>query len=249
VSREIQALVMVLLGGAVLRISIDGTYLRYVKPGFQIFLLVAGAIVLVLGLLSAWFDGLLRRSPVAAGGGSHDAGHEHAVHDDGHGHGASGPRAAWLLLLPVLAIFLVAPPALGAYSANRTTFVGQPSSGFEALPASDPVDLAVRDYVARAVWDGGATLQDRRVALTGFAVEREDGGWDLARLALSCCAADALASRVRPVGDDVPVVEADQWVRVVGTWTEGGGLEDPRAVPNLNVESVELIEEPREPYE
>jgi uncharacterized repeat protein (TIGR03943 family) len=247
VSREIQALVMVLLGGAVLRITIDGTFLRYVKPGLGPFLLATGVVILILGLLSAWYDGLLRRAP--AGAPAHDHGHAHG-HDDGHGHGPGGPAAAWLLLLPVLAIFLVAPPALGAFSADRAVFVGEPTSGFEPLPDGDPVDVPVRDYVARAVWDAGLTLQDRRVALTGFAVPREDGdGWDVARLALQCCAADALASRVQPVGDDVPLVDEGQWVRIVGTWTEGGGLEDPRAVPLIAVESVELVEEPREPYE
>jgi hypothetical protein len=173
VSREIQALVMVLLGGAVLRITLDGTFLRYVKPGLGPFLLATGAVILILGLLSAWYDGLLRRTPapVAADEDGHATAHAHDDgHDDGHDHAHGGPAAAWLLLLPVLAIFLVAPPALGAFSADRAVFVGEPTSGFEPLPDGDPVDVPVRDYVARAVWDAGLTLQDRRVALTGFVV-------------------------------------------------------------------------------
>jgi uncharacterized repeat protein (TIGR03943 family) len=111
------------------------------------------------------------------------------------------------------------------------------------------IDVPVRDYVTRAVWDSGRSLQGRTVRLTGFAVPRGDAGeWDLARLSLSCCAADALASKVRPVGN-VPSQPAEQWVEVTGRWVEGGGLEDPRAIPRIQVESVEPIEEPREPYE
>jgi uncharacterized repeat protein (TIGR03943 family) len=243
VKRDVQALVLVLLGGAVLRISLDGTYLRYVKPGLLPVLVIAGAIVLILGLLSAWYDGLLRGEPAGAGDG-----HEH-VHDDGHGHGHGGPRVAWLLLLPVLGIFLVAPPALGAYSADRSTFVGQPMVDLEPLPDGDVIDLPVRDYVTRAVWDAGRSLDGRTVRLTGFAAPRGDGGeWDLARLALSCCAADALASKVRPVGD-VPVLDPEQWVEVTGRWVEGGGLEDPRAVPRIEVTDVVPIEAPEETYE
>ena len=188
--RDVQALVLVLLGGAVLRISLDGTYLRYVKPSLLPVLVIAGVVVLVLGLLSAWYDGLLRGEPAGDGHASH-------AHDDGHGHGDGGPRVAWLLLLPVLGIFLVAPPALGAYSADRSTFVGEPTVGLEPLPEGDVVDLPVRDYVTRAVWDAGRSLEGRTVRLTGFAAPRDDGqGWDLARLSLSCCAADALASKV-----------------------------------------------------
>jgi uncharacterized repeat protein (TIGR03943 family) len=257
VSKEIQALVMVLLGGAVLRIGIDGTYLRYVKPGFGPLLIAAGAIVVLLGLLSAWYDGLLRpAAPIRAGAagaldpaladrraGSADVGHDHHEHDH------DGPRVAWLLLLPVLAVFLVAPPALGAYSANRSTFVGEPSVEVEPLPEGDVVDVTLRDYARRAVWDSGRTLEGRRVRLTGFVVPAEDGTWDLARLSLSCCAADALATKVEPVGDAVGSPTADEWVEVTGRWVPGGGVADPRAVPRIQVESVASIDEPREPYE
>ena len=43
----------------------------------------------------------------------HDHGHDH---DHDHGH---GPRVAWLLLAPVAVLLLVAPPALGSFTAAR----------------------------------------------------------------------------------------------------------------------------------
>jgi ABC-type nickel/cobalt efflux system permease component RcnA len=112
-----QGLVLLLLGGAVLRISAFSTsYLNYVKPGFRPFLIAAGAVVFILGaiiLVQEW------RKP-AKEGPDEEHGEEHAHHDDGHGHDhAHGPRVAWLMTLPVFAIFLIAPPALGSYAAAR----------------------------------------------------------------------------------------------------------------------------------
>ena len=58
-------------------------------------------------------------------GGGHAAGPTggHAGgYGDGHGHDHSrGPRVAWLMCLPVCAIFLVAPPALGRSRPRGTT--------------------------------------------------------------------------------------------------------------------------------
>ncbi|MFZ1853477.1 MAG: hypothetical protein WAU06_01015, partial [Candidatus Nanopelagicales bacterium] len=49
-NREVQAIVLILLGGSTLRISIGDTYLRYVKAGMRPYLLVSGAILLMLGV-------------------------------------------------------------------------------------------------------------------------------------------------------------------------------------------------------
>jgi uncharacterized repeat protein (TIGR03943 family) len=259
VNREAQALVMTLLGGAILRISIDDTYLRYVKSGLQPFLIASALVMIVLGVLSAWFDARRpdedqhKQLPAdeSASFATDDSRveHGHADGHDGHSHGPITTRTGWLLLLPVFAIFLIAPPALGAFTAERGGFVGQPQSSYEPLRPGDPVEIPVYEYVGRAIWDGGLSLTDRRIALTGFAVARDDGGWDLARLSLSCCAADALVSRVRVVGDNVQPLPSDTWVRVIGRWTPGGDVKDPRAIPWFEVESIEEIEVPRETYE
>ena len=247
-SREIQALVMVLLGGAVLRITIDGTFLRYVKPGLGPFLLATGVVILILGLLSAWYDGLLRRAP--AGAHEHDHGHAHG-HDDGHGHGPGGPAAAWLLLLPVLAIFLVAPPALGAYTAERedsTIAAPREGSQFDPLPAGDPLPLSLTEYAARAVWDDGISLEGRTVLLTGFVSAAPEGRWYLTRLGLSCCAADAFATKVLVIDPpyDPPT---DVWVQITGRWVPGGGTQDANAIPWIQVQDMAEVPPPANPYE
>ena len=66
------------------------------------------------------------------------------THGRRHDHGGHGPRVAWLLLLPVLTIFLVAPPALGSYAAlDDADSVPQPSASCRRFPPGDPVEMAV----------------------------------------------------------------------------------------------------------
>jgi uncharacterized repeat protein (TIGR03943 family) len=241
VNREVQSVLLVLLGGAVLRISLGDTYLRYVKEGLQPFLLAAGGILLLLGLASAWYDGLARPLPGPA---------STAADDDGHGHDTlHGPRVAWMLLLPVLAIFLVAPPALGSYAAARDAgTVAQPADGsFPALPAGDVVDLGVVDFATRAVWDVGRSLEGRTVALTGFVTPDGAGGWYLTRISLSCCAADGRATKVAVRG--APAPPADRWVRLTGEWVPDGPAMTDDAVPAITARDVVEVDAPRNPYE
>lgn len=242
--RDVQAIVLILLGGAVLRISLGDTYLNYVKSNMRIWLILSGALLVLLGVL-ALID-VLRKGRANDEATPHDEPHEH---DDGHGHGHGGPRSAWLLLLPVLAIFLIAPPALGAYAAARDTTNGvQPREAHAPpLPAGDPVEITVADYVGRAVWDDGITLEGRTVQLTGFVTPNPEGSWWLTRLAISCCAADAITFKIQPM--EVEDLPANTWVTVTGHWIPGGGTKSDKAVPLLVVDSLEQVTAPENPYE
>ncbi|MFM9050649.1 MAG: TIGR03943 family putative permease subunit [Actinomycetota bacterium] len=241
--RDVQAVILILVGGAVLRISIGDTFLNYVKDVMKPWLIASGAVLVVLGVL-ALID-VLRKGRTDDEATPHDEPHEH---DDGHGH-AHGPRAAWLLLLPVLAIFLIAPPALGAYAAARdTTNAVQPrQASAPPLPAGDPVTITVSDYVGRAVWDEGRTLEGRNVQMIGFVTPNPEGGWWLTRLALACCAADALASKSQVL--DTADLPANTWVSVTGTWVPGGGTKSDTAIPLLKVDEIAEVPQPKNPYE
>ena len=50
--RETQNILLVLLGGALLKISFTGTYLRYVKPSHQWLLIAGGAVMILLAAVS-----------------------------------------------------------------------------------------------------------------------------------------------------------------------------------------------------
>jgi uncharacterized repeat protein (TIGR03943 family) len=246
-TREVQSIILLLVGIATLRISWGTAYLNFVKESMRPWLLLSGAILVLLGV---WLlVDSLRGHP------SHEEPEDEDVSagaDASESHDHAGPRAAWLLLLPVLTIFLVAPPALGAYSASRdTTNSIATDRSMAPLPPGDPVPLYLSDYVTRAVWDEGRTLVGRPVALTGFVLDQPDGSWLLARLQLTCCAADAFASKVRPINlpsQQVPLTEGT-WVTVTGMWVPSEEARSEETIPVLDVTGIEVVDAPTNPYD
>ena len=193
------------------------------------------------------------------GSRAYDAADEHAVlahdghgHDDGHGHGHGGPAVAWLLVLPVAAIMLMGPPALGSYAVERSGAAEalQPADDYPALTGSNPVTLSLREYVDRTLWAEGKTLQGRTVRLTGFIT----GGGNqpyLTRIAISCCATDGQALRIRLTGPLPTGLTPDTWVTVTGRY-DGKPATDPvsdETIPTLAVATLERVAAPREPYD
>jgi len=248
-SRELQGIVLVLVGIVTLRISWGTAYLNYVKEEMRPWLLLSGAVLVVLGVL-AIVDVLRGRGDEPDPHDVDDGSGDHA-HEGDHTHHHGGPRTAWLLLLPVATLFLVAPPALGSYAAARDITNSVPTStGLPPLPAGDPVEMYLSDYVTRAVWEEGVSLEGRTVELTGFVLPTDDG-WQLTRLQIACCAADAFASKVQPI--DVPEeardLPADTWVTVTGEWVPGEGAPSVYSVPLLRVKSIEQVPPPENPYD
>ena len=240
------AVLLILLGGAIMRITVTEAYINYVKPGMKPYLIASAAVLLVLGVLA--FVDSIRDKREAPHAHEETGEGEHEILDDGHGHGRM--RSAWLLILPVAAIFLVAPGPLGAYTASREgANVSAPKTGSEVtpLPPGDPVPLRLDEFAVRAVWDNGRTLEGRTVEVVGFATPDPEGGWILTRLGLACCAADALATKVKPIGD-VPDLPANTWVSVTGRYTPGGGTGTSDAIPWLQVDSIIRVPQPQDPY-
>jgi uncharacterized repeat protein (TIGR03943 family) len=248
-NRQAQAVIMLLLGGAVLKASIGDLYLRYVKEGLRPFLIAAALLLIATAVMTLWYD---LRSPRAS---SDQDGHaEHGDHD-GHGdHAHHEPRVGWLLVLPVLGLLLVAPPALGSYAAGQSgsALAGvQSDSDYPALPEGDPVKVTMLDYASRAVFDEGKSLTDRRLQVTGFVTQGPDGQPMLARMILSCCAADGRPIKVGLSGNVPADVPSDTWIEVTGGYT-AQTMKDPvnqATVPYLEVETWTEIPAPKQQYE
>ncbi|MFS4104862.1 TIGR03943 family putative permease subunit [Streptomyces sp. PD-S100-1] len=166
-------------------------------------------------------------------------------------HAHREPRVAWLLLLPLFALILVAPPALGSYSAVRSGTALQPPYGYASLPPGDPLRLSVVDYATRAIYDHGRTLAGRRVQVTGFVALDGDGTPYLVRMALNCCAADAQPVKIALTGRVPPVLEPDTWLRVTGVYT-ARRTRDPvndGPIPYLEVTAAQPVPTPADPYD
>ncbi|MFF5185228.1 TIGR03943 family putative permease subunit [Streptomyces sp. NPDC000345] len=225
------AVLLLLTGAAVLRITLFGDlYLRYVQAGLRPYLIVSGAALVLLGLIT----------PVLTS-------HPHHSHHSHH-----GSRTAWLLTLPALALLLFPPPALGSYSAAREAAqrAAQGVGTFPALPAGDPLDLGVAGFSSRAVYDSGRSLTGRTVRLTGFVTRDDDGTWYVTRLVVSCCAADATTAKAEIRGADAGAPPTDTWVTVTGTWRpEGAPGSDEAWPPVLDAEKVTRVQQPADPYE
>ncbi|MFI6207385.1 TIGR03943 family putative permease subunit [Streptomyces sp. NPDC051041] len=248
------AVLLALTGAAVLRISLFGDlYLRYVQPGLRPYLIVSGAVLVLLALCTAVAG---RRAADHEGHAEHGEHGEHGERDHGehgdhgHAHGPGGPRVAWLLALPALALLLFPPPALGSYSAEREAAqrAAQGVGAFPALPSGDPVDLTLAEFGSRAIYDSERSLKGRTVRLTGFVTHGDDGTWYVTRLLVSCCAADATTGKVEIRSAEAP--PADTWVTVTGTWHPEGALgTDAAWPPVLDATRVRHVEQPANPYE
>ncbi|WP_406260616.1 TIGR03943 family protein [Actinacidiphila glaucinigra] len=249
-NREAQAVVLLLTGVALLHAGLSDLYLRYVKAGLQPLLLAAGAVLVAAAAATAWYELRGSRRTGQGPGDGHEDAHDGA-HEAGGTHPHHEPKVAWLLVLPVLALVLVAPPALGSYSAARTgTSVPRPF-GFPALPAGDPLRMETGDYAGRAVYDRGPPLSGRQLTLTGFVSIGRDGTPYLTRMVLNCCAADARPVKIGLTGQVPPVLRPDAWLEVTGTYTPRRA-KDPvnnGPVPFLDVSRARPVREPAEPYE
>lgn len=231
---EAQSGVCLLLGATALRLGLSDAALAYVKPSLRPLLVVAGVVLVVVGIA-----GLRGRRAADPG--------EHAdTHADEH----PAPSAAWLLVLPVIAVFLIAPAPLGSYAAERQSAsrAVERTAITSPLPAEvdGAVPLTMRNFLVRAI--NGTELVGRTVRITGFTTT--DGkGVVLNRFRVSCCAADGIAMRVRLEG--VPgTPRDDQWFEVEGVLRDGersdAGL---IGLPVLDVTEATPVSPPVNTYE
>lgn len=223
-NRAAQSILLTVLGAIVIKLAWTDGYLLYVKDWIRWPLLASGALLVVMS-----FGHLL--------GG--DRGHQ-----DDH-----RSWAGWLLVLPVAVVLIVSPPPLGSFIAESRAnqVAAAPPAVMTPLPAGDPVPLTLGEFVVRSVYDDGRSLAGRNVRLTGFVSRDKQGNWYVTRMAIGCCAADAIPYRVLVRGDSAPT--RDTWVEVTGTWDEPPAETQRKATPAVVPASVVEVDQPRHPYE
>lgn len=216
-----RSLVLVLVGVMLLQVVISGRYIAYVRPWIQAPLVLCGVLVLAAGVVTE-----LRPRP-----------------DDG-----AVSRIGWLVFLPVLVALVARPPALGDYTAQHQGQRPPPQVPLPKKAAHGPTPMTIAQFTGVAAYDGSGFLDGLPVRLVGFTSYDGHGGWDLTRLTIRCCAADALASQTRVIG--APPPPRNTWVELVGTWVDPH-TKAPRltGTPEIRVASMHRIEAPKDPYE
>ena len=176
--------------------------------------------------------------------GPRDAYEQLTTHGHDHEHGVG---VGWLLLAPIAALLLVAPPTLGSYGVDRGAAIdvrsGEPSSSRYRGTAA-PVPMTLLEYGQRAFdHDGRASRRDgpadrlrrRRTSAggSGSPATRSRAAPPTPTPASSASSASRRPAAARPVGHrdrDVPAAAA-------------------ASVPRLAATSIVEIAPPEDPYE
>ncbi|MEM9563947.1 MAG: hypothetical protein AAGA93_15100 [Actinomycetota bacterium] len=234
-SRFGRAGILIFIGVLIGRLVLDGGFGWFVQQHMRIPLAAATVLLLVFG------------------------GYElvSSSRQSGEGARSAGPGVGWLLALPLLVLVSVAPTALGAVAADRVdAFVPtEPTERFVDLPdTSEPIEMRVIEFLDRAAWDEGRSLEDRVIRLEGLVVNDPEiaNGFKLTRFLVSCCAADGIPLQVTLHGTG-RALDDDTWVVADVIWR-------PPEVPYQEAEGIWIIEAdalgispvvgiPKDPYE
>jgi uncharacterized repeat protein (TIGR03943 family) len=229
--RETQNVLLLLLGLAVGLMVVKGAYLHYVKPALLPWLVTAAVSLVALALISIVGD--IRR------GGTELA--------DGHRHRG---WMVWLLLVPVVLVVFVIPPPIEASGAAPVSAEQSTKHPFPPLPAGHAPTLSAPEVMMRAATDSAGTLDNRLISVTGFTMTG-DGGTDLGRVVIICCAADAQLARIHLTGPAAATAASypeDTWLRVEGTVISGSSTAASSFVPTMNITTVTKIDRPANTY-
>jgi len=231
--REAENAILLLVGLSIGLITYTGVFTRYVKPALLPWL--AATAVLLLGLALVAIVGDIRR-----GGPGH--GHDQDPdHQEGHSHRTG---VVWLLVVPVVLLIFVTPPALRPQAAARSaTTVSNDAlrRAFPPLPPGRAPEVSLPEVLVRSAHDTSGSLTNRLVTITGFVLNERDGV-DLARIVIFCCAADAQLARIHLRGDAVLRFADNTWLRVEGRVKSGA------PIPTLDAVTVTRVDAPANPY-
>jgi uncharacterized repeat protein (TIGR03943 family) len=224
--RALRTVVLAIWAGFFVWLLLTGEVNRYIGPRTQ-WVVVFGAVALIVATIA---HVMRLREPKTSRVTSRDA------------------LGLLAMLVPLVAVLAVPTPSLGSLAASRK-ITGTFTSGVLQPRASDVDDISFTEIEYAS--DSAAFAQNVGISdglpieLTGFVNRSDDlegGDFRLTRFSIYCCAADVVPHSVTVV--DAPAsYEDDQWLTVTGTLAERAG--EFVVVP----ESIEEVDEPKNPYE
>ncbi|HTQ16835.1 TIGR03943 family putative permease subunit [Mycobacterium sp.] len=239
--RETENVVLLLVGISIAMITVSGAFTRYVKPGLLPWLAASAVLLTVLALLAIIGD--IRRGRPRTSDQTSD-------HSEAHSH-RSG--IVWLLVVPVLVLIFVTPPALRpSAAAPSVTAVSNNvlNRAFPPLPAGSAPEVSLPEVLMREAHDTTGSLTNRAITVTGF-VLNEAQGVDLGRIVVICCAADAQLARIHlrgPAAAHAAGLADNTWLRVEGQVTPAPRQPNSLAIPTLQATAVTRVDAPANPY-
>ncbi|NTY61035.1 TIGR03943 family putative permease subunit [Mycolicibacterium sphagni] len=228
--RETENTLLLIVGIALVMVTVTGAYTRYVKPAMLPWLAISSAVVIGLALVAIIRD-------IRSGGADHN--HTGHVHRNG---------IVWLLVLPVVLLIFVVPPALSARAAAPATVTGARS--FPPLPGGTAPTVSLPEVLMRVAVGKVGGLDGRQITTTGFTM-RDGDRVDLAKIVIICCAADAQLARLHlsgPAAASAAALPENTWLRVEGTVPAGQTYSGTSSIPTLEVSSITRIDPPANTY-
>lgn len=277
--REAQAVVFIVLGAVLLKLVISGEYANYVRSVLRPYLILAGLVLVVLGVVGFVRDwrgrGTIERAehlaaearvrthgpgavPVSADAqadadapGTSTELADHADDHHGHAHAGLGRVIGWLWVLPVFVLVLVPPPALGSFAAERgAATVPEPAQALKYPALTGP------DPVTMEVNDyARRAIWNKGKTLVGHTIRLtgfvtpHNGGGWY----LTRMKVSCCAADARPFQVEIlgysQPLPRDTWVRVTGTWVPSTGKDPATAVALMKISVLDQISAPSQPYE
>jgi putative membrane protein len=160
----------------------------------------------------------------------------------------------WFLLVPILLLIFVTPPALRpSAAAPSVTAVSNDvlNRAFPPLPPGRAPELSLPEVLMRVAQDTTGSLTNRMITATGF-VLNEAQGVDLGRIVIICCAADAQLARIHlrgPAAAQAAGLADNTWLRVEGEVTAAPRQPHSVTIPTLQATAVTRIDAPANPYD
>jgi len=218
-------------------------------PSFHLLVLVTGILLCASGALLWWSDEKNPAEQNCVGGCCE---HSHT------GFGIGRFLSFLVLSVPVALAAVISPDSYGSVMIRNRgvietvekvadTPITPKHSPSQARPNDEPVTVEVGDLLIAAQSKSGMAQYDgKRVELTGQVYPLGEGKFELVRMLMLCCAADAQMLVVRVESDHDFRLPAMKWAKITGrvSFAKKGDHD----IPVVAAEKVMPIAQPADPY-
>jgi len=250
--RVLASLTLLEWGALLVYFYCSGRLASLLHPSFHLLVLVTGMLLGASGCLLWWREETEAPSDTCDGGCCE---HSHA------GFSAGRFLAFLVLTVPIALATVISPDSYGSVMIrNRGILetVEKATSGATLIPDradvppavsqnEGPATVEVGDLLMAAQTESGmAKFDGKRVELIGQVFPLGERKFDLVRMLMLCCAADAQMLAVRGVSDHDLQLPAMKWAKVTGR--VGFIKKEDHGSPVLTVEKIMPIQRPADPY-